>query len=406
MTVNDQIALPSDRAISPQQLIDAAIRLRPQLIADQAEVEERTYFSEEMHLQFEDAGFYRMYVPRIFGGLEVSVATFLKVAIEVARGDISTAWCLSLSANHALEVTSWYPTSVQKEVFGDGQFRAASMYAPTVTATAVDGGFELSGQVDYCSGIPYSTFFLGQARFPGTNADGSPKVGIYLAPQSQYTRLDNWGNTLGLKGSGSHSIVFDKGFVPDRLMLEGDDIVFKAVPFGTAPHNNPLYSGRSLCIFTMSLAAVVIGGGYNALDEYENQMRTRKTTLPPFIPRIEDADFLRWYGSARTKIGVAEAALMNVAAQHAEFSRQNASGEREYTFADDFMLSALARELMIQVWETVDADLYRTVGTAASKNGERFERIFRDLAQATGHRNPQLREPSYRTLAQFELGLI
>lgn len=406
MTIQDQNTLSAERDISPQQLIAAAIALRPQLIADQAAVEKRTFFSEEMHQNFKDAGFYRMYVPREYGGLEVDVPTFLKVGLEVARGDISTAWCLSLSANHALEVTSWYPEEVQREVFGDGEFRAASMYAPTVTATPVDGGWQLSGRVDYCSGIPYSTYFVGQARLPGSNPDGSPRVGIYLAPKDQYVRLDNWGNTLGLKGSGSHSIVFDKGFVPDRFMIEGEDMVMIAVPFGTTSHDNPLYSGRSLCIFTMSLAAVVIGGGYNALDEYENQMRTRKTTLPPFVPRTEDPDFLRWYGSARVKLATAEAALMSIAAQHMEFSRQNATGEREYTFADDFLLSAMARELMIQVWEAVDENLYRTIGSSAAKNGERFERVFRDLAQATGHRNPQLREPSYRTLTQLELGLI
>jgi 3-hydroxy-9,10-secoandrosta-1,3,5(10)-triene-9,17-dione monooxygenase len=71
----------------------------------------------------------------------------------------------------------------------------------------------------------------------------------------------------------------------------------------------------------------------------------------------------------------------------------------------DNLLGGIGRELILQVWETVDRDLYRTVGSSASKKGERFEHVFRDLAQAAGHRNPQLKEPSYRLIATGQLGL-
>jgi alkylation response protein AidB-like acyl-CoA dehydrogenase len=87
---------------TPAELIERAIELRPLLIADQAAAEERSNYSPEMHERFQEAGFYRMFVPKRYGGLEVDVPTFMRVAVEIARGCPSTAWCLALASNHAL----------------------------------------------------------------------------------------------------------------------------------------------------------------------------------------------------------------------------------------------------------------------------------------------------------------
>jgi 3-hydroxy-9,10-secoandrosta-1,3,5(10)-triene-9,17-dione monooxygenase len=263
--------------------------------------------------------------------------------------------------------------------------------------------------VSYCSGIPHSTYYLGQATIPGTNPDGSPRVLLFLAPRDQFEVLDDWGNTLGLRGSGSNSIVFKGGRIPRELAMEDVNMADVSVEGGTpgyALHGNPMYSGRAMSIFAITLAALVVGAGYAALDEYGAQLHTRTTSLPPIVPRIQDPDFLRWYGTVSGKLATAEAALMHAAEQHMEFCRLNASGERPYTFLDDFKLGVIGREAIVQAWEAVEQNLYRTIGSSASKTGERFERIFRDMAQAAGHRNTSLRENSFRLVAQLELGVL
>ena len=65
-------------------------------IADQEETERRTYYSQAMHEEFLDAGFYDLYVPRRYGGLELGVPAYVRVIQEVARGCVSTAWCVGL----------------------------------------------------------------------------------------------------------------------------------------------------------------------------------------------------------------------------------------------------------------------------------------------------------------------
>jgi 3-hydroxy-9,10-secoandrosta-1,3,5(10)-triene-9,17-dione monooxygenase len=395
--------------LTPDQLVARAVALRPELIERQADAEQRTYYSDEMHQKFLDAGFYRTYVPRRFGGYEFDVKTMTRIQLELARGDMSTAWCMGLASNHALQVASWFGEEAQVEALGDGNFRAASVAAPTVMATPVDGGWELNGTIAYCSGIPYSNWYMGQAIMPGKQDNGEPRVMLFIAPESEWEMLNDWGDQLGLRGSGSQSIRFEGGRLASHLILEDTAMIDVDPSNGTpglALHGNPLYCGRALCVFTMSVAGLVVGGAYNALDEYETWLRNKTTPLPPIVKRTQDPDFQRWYGSALAKISTAEAAIMNCADRHMELCRLQASGERPYTWEDDLHLSTIAREAIIQAWEAVENDLYRTIGSSAAKSGQRFERLYRDLSMAAGHRNTMMRDPLVRQLAQLRLGVV
>jgi 3-hydroxy-9,10-secoandrosta-1,3,5(10)-triene-9,17-dione monooxygenase len=400
---------PPEPDLTPDDLVARAVAMRPDLIERQADAEARTYYSEEMHQKFLDAGFYRCYVPRRFGGYEFDVKTMTRIQLELARGDMSTAWCAGLASNHALQVASWFGEEAQVDALGDGNFRAASVAAPTVTAAPVDGGWEINGTIGYCSGIPYSNWYMGQAIMPGKQESGEPRVMLFIAPESEWEMLNDWGDQLGLRGSGSQSIRFDKGRIASHLALEDTSMIDVDPSNGTpglALHGNPLYCGRALCVFTMSVAGLVVGGAYNALDEYETWMREKTTPLPPITPRTQDPDFQRWYGLALAKISTAEAALMHCADRHMEYCRLQAAGERNYTWEDDLHLSTIAREAIIQAWQAVENDLYRTIGSSAAKSGQRFERVFRDLAMAAGHRNTMMRDPLVRQLAQLRLGVV
>jgi 3-hydroxy-9,10-secoandrosta-1,3,5(10)-triene-9,17-dione monooxygenase len=397
-----------DTVPTARELIERAIALRPKLIEKQAAAEERTYYDEEMHEEFERAGFYRMFMPRRYGGYEVPVPTFMRVVVEIARGCPSTAWCLALGSNHALMVGSWFPQDAQDEVFEGGRFICASVAAPlSEPARKVEGGWELNGKVSYCSGIPYSTYYLGQALTPADD-DGAPgPMLLFVAPKGAWRMLDDWGEIIGFKGSGSQSIVFEHGVVPDSHVVENVTMIDfdPARAPGAAIHGNPMYGGRAMGIFTMCLAAVMVGAAYNALDEYENVMRTRPTPIPPFVPRTEDPDFQRYFGACRAKTATAEAALHDCAEQHMELCRRQAEEGVPYSYEDDMVLGCIAREVMVQTWETVQSDLIRTAGASLLKQGERLERIYRDMTVGNAHRNTSLRDWAYREIALAHFGL-
>ena len=211
-------------------MIDRAVALRPLLREQSAETEQRTCPSEEIHQACVDAGFYRCYIPRRYGGYEFGAPTFMRVVQELSRGDISRGWCIALAAAHALQIASWWPEPAQDEIFGDGDFRCA-VRSRRRSARAVRtgrAGWELTGKVGYCSGIPLSTHYMGQALIAGDDGKPTERMLLFVAPRSEFTILDDWGRLMGLKGSASNTITFDRGRIPahwaieDALMVDFD----------------------------------------------------------------------------------------------------------------------------------------------------------------------------------------
>jgi 3-hydroxy-9,10-secoandrosta-1,3,5(10)-triene-9,17-dione monooxygenase len=395
--------------LTPQEMIDRAIALRPLLREQSAETEQRTYPSEEIHQACLDAGFYRLYVPRRYGGYEFGASTFMRVVQELSRGDISTGWCIALAAAHALQVASWWPEQAQDEIFGDGDFRCAAVAAPVGPAVRRDGGWELTGRVGYCSGIPISTHYMGQAVIAGDDGKPTERMLLFVAPRSEFTILDDWGRLMGLKGSASNTITFDRGRIPahwaieDALMVDFD-LAAHGAP-GAELHGNPMYGGRAMACFTLTLTAVAIGGAYAALDEYEEMMHSRLTPLPPMVPRIGDETFQRWFGSALAKLATAEAAMLGAADQHMEACRRAVEDGISYTYGEDMRIGCIGREGIIQAWEVFQSEIFRTVGSSAAVDGSRFERIYRDMSMLNSHRNTVLREWAFGEIAREHLGL-
>jgi 3-hydroxy-9,10-secoandrosta-1,3,5(10)-triene-9,17-dione monooxygenase len=398
---------PPEPDLTPEQMVARAVALRSKLLEQQAETEERTYYSEDLHEEFLRAGFYRTYIPRRYGGYEFGVDTYCRVLQEIARGCPNSAWCMGLAGNHALQIGSWFTERGQAEIFGDGDFRAASVAQPIGPATRTEGGWELNGKIAYASGIPYSTHYMGQALMPDTDP-ANPQMLLFVAPKSEWTMLDDWGHLLGLKGSGSHSIVFDHGRIPAHWGVENTFMIDVDPSNGTPGlelHGNPMYAGRAIGPFTLSLAAVTIGAAYCALDEYALMMETKTGPRPPMVPRKFDIDYQRWYGEALTKIALAEAAVRNAAEQHMELCQRFVDKGIPFGFGDDMLIGSIAREAYLQAWETMQADIWRTAGSSAASRGQLMERIFRDMAMVNSHRNTVLRDWAFRAIAREHFGL-
>lgn len=399
---------PPEPGLTPTEMVARATALRPLLRAQQAETEARTHPSDEIHRACLDAGFYRCYVPRRYGGYEFDAVTYMRVVQELSRGCLNTGWCVGLAAAHALQIGSWFEQRAQDEIFGDGDFRAAAVAAPIAAATRIGDEWDLTGRVAYCSGIPVSTHYMGQALIADGEGRPTERMLLFVAPRSEFEILDDWGNLMGLKGTGSNTITFDHGRIPAHWAIEDALMVDFDVSGGTPGyelHGNPMYAGRAMAPFTLTLAAAGIGGAYQALDLYEEMLDSRLTPLPPMVPRRGDATYQRWFGSALVKIATAEAALYNATEQHMEACRRAAEDGIPHTYGEDMRIGAIAREVIIQTWEVVQAEIYRTAGSSATVDGNQFERLYRDMSQLNSHRNTLLREWAFGEVAREHLGL-
>jgi 3-hydroxy-9,10-secoandrosta-1,3,5(10)-triene-9,17-dione monooxygenase len=402
------VIAPPEPGLTAAEIVERARALRPLLVERQAQTEERTYYSEEVHEEFLRAGFYRMLVPRRFGGYEFDLPTFLRVVMEIAAGCPSTGWCLCLAAGHALQTGALFEEQAQAELFGDGDYRAAAVAAPAGTATRVDGGWELNSTHPYSSGAPYSTHYLGQTFLPPAEPGGPPGILLFVAPRDRWTMLDDWGDTLGLKGSGSHSIRLEGARIPAHFALENVWMVDTDVSNGTPGyrlHGNPMYAGRTLSFFESELAAVMVGAARGALEEYETTLRTRKTQRPPIVERYLDPDYQRWFGRAMGLVAAAEAMVVQCATQYMEISGRIVDGGEPFTRREDLRLNVVAREALTMAWNAMQGEIFRTAGSSMARNGQRLERIFRDMAMGWGHFGTIVGDWAAREYAKEHLGV-
>ena len=127
------------------EILDRARSIKQLIRSQQDEAEQRGHYTPEVHARMLELGLYHLLTPRRYGGLEVSLKTWLRTVIEISSADPGTGWCYCLGHSHNIQAAALWPESVQQTVFSDplGYFRASHSLAPAGTARPVDGGYRL-----------------------------------------------------------------------------------------------------------------------------------------------------------------------------------------------------------------------------------------------------------------------
>ncbi|MBO0682506.1 MAG: hydroxylase [Candidatus Dormibacteraeota bacterium] len=381
-----EIAAPEPELTS-KEIIARAAALKQRVWEEQEESERRGVHSEELHREFLKAGFYRMLQPRRFGGYEFDIPTFWRTMVQIAEGDPGTGWCLTLASHHAWVIGSHWPEQAQREIFGpEGDFRAPHRPPPAGTARRVDGGYVVSGQWDYCSGVPYSTHFMGGAVVPNGDAQAPPEVVQVVVPPGQFTVLDDWGGgqQLGMQSSGSQSVKVEEAFVPEHWVLPRSFRAEVGATAGTRLHGNPMYLGMIAGIYHGGLVLSVVGAAKAALNEFEQSIRTRKTTLAPQVWRYEHPDYQRVFGVARGMTDAAENLLYRAGEVYMEQAERWAETGEVFSRNDDMRIWGILQQSGRMASEAVEL-LFRSASSSSARRGARMLRYYRDVAMYRGH---------------------
>jgi 3-hydroxy-9,10-secoandrosta-1,3,5(10)-triene-9,17-dione monooxygenase len=373
---------PPEPGLTEAEVIARAEAIAPTLVARQAETEQRTFYAEDTHKAFSDAGFYRLLVPRRYGGYEFGVDTFMTVARTLARGCPSTGWMYLFGHAHALAIATLFGEQAQAELFADGECICPATVSPAGTASRVDGGWDVDGTWTYCSGAPYATHFIGHTLVHAGD-DEPPQPMLFVAPRSQWTRLNDWGGQLGLRGSGSHAIRIDHATLPERYTIGAhlsQLTVTDEMP-GRILHG-PQYGGGPLSFMLLELGVLAVGMAQGALDAYEELLTTRTTTYFPIVSRTHDPDFQLRYGEAAGLIATAEAAITNAVEQWRDTCELGAAA---FTREQELRLATISREVARLCWRAVEGKLFPTAGSSSVRQGERIERVWRDMSMLHSH---------------------
>jgi alkylation response protein AidB-like acyl-CoA dehydrogenase len=222
------------------------------------ETERRRQLADGLVARLRDSGLLRAGAPAEVGGLELAPGPALRCAEQIARGDASAGWCVSIAITSSL-LAAYLPAESRTELFGDAQGIAAGVWAPRGKARSVDGGVVVSGRWAFCSGITHSDLMFAGC-FVESDASSSserPMPSVAAIGTEDLQIQDTW-HTLGLRGTGSHDAVADEVFVPGARVFS---------LFDGPVLDRPLYRFPAFGFFALSIAAAALGNARAAIDD-------------------------------------------------------------------------------------------------------------------------------------------
>src|SRR6202521_2268563 len=84
------------RQASHDDLVERARQLVPHLRQRVKEMDQLGSLPEATVQELQDAELFQLTIPRIYGGHQIDMRTYMDVVAELGRGDTSTAWIVSL----------------------------------------------------------------------------------------------------------------------------------------------------------------------------------------------------------------------------------------------------------------------------------------------------------------------
>jgi len=395
--------------LTPDEVIGRARAMRQMLRDNQDSADRQGWYGPEVHKAFQDAGFYRILQPKLFGGYEFDYPTFIRVILELSIGHPSSGWCYTLGTSHGFLIASHWPEETQWEIFGgsDGEVRVCQRASPAGVITPVDGGYVIDGSFGFASGAPIATHFVGSSILE--DGEGPPRTLHFVVPRENFEMVPDWGgdHSLGMQGSGSNTICLDKVFLPERHVVEVDFMMssrgYNTGTPGTRLHGNPMYLGVAAGAFLTEFGAITTGAARAAIEEYERLLDV--TPLPRGGGRTRRADPEAWrcIGKALNLADAAEAVTMAAVNGYMEQCARWARDGTPILAADTLKLWGMSQEASQLACRAVDL-LFETAGPRASLGGQRLQRYFRDIQMYRVHTTAQ---PSFVSLrAQAHLGLL
>lgn len=365
------------------------LRERAQIAEDQRQVPYETIN------ELDEVGFFKLLQPEQWGGLQADPTAFYEAVRRLASACGSTGWISSIIGVHNWHL-ALFDQRAQDEVWGDDPtVRVSSSYAPMGAGTVVDGGYLVSGAWQWSSGSEHATWaFLGGPVIK----DGRPvDFGSFLIPRTEYTIDDVW-HVVGLKGTGSNTVVVKDVFVPSHRFLS-----YKAMNDGTAGgyQNNtaPVYKMPWGTMHPTTISAPIVGMAYGAYAAHvEHQGKRVRAAFAG--EKSKDDPF--------AKVRIAEAASDIDAAWRQlignvgdEYALLQAGKEIPYE------LRARARRDQVRATARAIASidlLFESAGATALTTGAPLQRFWRDAHAGRVHAANEP-ERAYLIFGNNEFGL-
>jgi 3-hydroxy-9,10-secoandrosta-1,3,5(10)-triene-9,17-dione monooxygenase len=315
--------------------------------------------------------------PKKFGGPAVRPDEAFQVGFELGRGDGSAAWVWSVMLIHDLFVAH-FPEAFQREYWGKDRTLSASSFLPHGKPTPANGGIRVSGKWSFCSGVDNADWlFLGVFFGPPSGDSPMPDIRYVMVPKGDYKIIDDW-DVMGLRGTGSNSVVIDDKFVPDHRIVSHKEMSDATSP-GAKLHAEPVYRTPIWSFVPFTISAPACGVAQGALDAFIDEMKVRDDSFahsplakkPGMHARVAEASAMIDAGDLLYKRSYRET-IDKVVAGEVPSLEFRARSRRDQGFCVKLAKAAVAL--------LIDAG-----GGRGLYESNHVQRSFRDLQAMSGH---------------------
>jgi alkylation response protein AidB-like acyl-CoA dehydrogenase len=357
---------------SVEEAVACARALAPGIRERVPLAEQQRRLPEETVRELQESGLFLLLVPRSMGGSELNYDAVLDATIAIGEACPSTGWVYALWTAHMWLVAE-FPESVQTEVFNSPNPLASSCVSTTGVPVRVEGGYRWTGRGFFSSGVDHCDWLIPAMLSP--NDDGTTDRRWFLMRKGEFEIVDDW-HTMGLKGTGSKTVVINDVFIPDERAL-----LVKHLSAGIAPgatvHSGVSFRAALDFMFSLPVGMPVVGAARGFVRAVQDRLKARINGDNPVLAR-EAMVHLQRLSEGMADIDAARAVLLSNVRQYC-FSPASEFGDldkakcrRDTAYAAQLCRRAVNR-------------LFEASGGSALYESSDLQRLWRDTNAAAAH---------------------
>jgi len=372
-------------------LLETARTVRPLILEQRDLIETSRRLPEELARELARAGFFRIFLPEAYGGLDLAPMEGLAVFEELARADASVAWCVWNGNTHW--TVAQLSSEAARTIHADPDIITANSTRPSGQAHVVAGGYLVSGRWSLVSGCELATWMVlwcvvHEEGKPRLTPSGAPEFRFMLLPAAECEIIDTW-TVGGLRGTGSHDVAVHEVFVPSA---------YGSGFFDPYVLSEPRYRIPAFSRVIPGLGAMALGIARTAIDTL-SEIAGAKTP-------VRTTTMLRDTADAQVRVSQAEALVRSARLflfDSLERLWQGLLATGEVTMEARAQARLAASHAVASAVQAVDV-MYVAAGASAVYTSCLLERAFRDVHVITQHIgvHPRVMQTTGRVLFGLE----
>lgn len=300
-------------------MLDKLNELLPAIRANAGKAIELRQVPDENIKMLHGIGLNRAFLPKAYGGLEMSLPEFADCIAALAGACCSTAWAYSLLCTHNHQM-AMYNKQAQEEFWGDNPDAvASSSIAPFGKHEETEGGIIFTGDMKWSSGVDHADWII--VGFLRPNESGEKVYSFAVIPRSEFTIIDDW-FAVGMQGSGTKTARIEGVFVPEHRIQAAADMMEGRHAGRDLYPDSKIYHTPYRPYFACGFAAMSLGVAERMLEVYKELTKNRVRAYTGAAVRESIPPILR-IAESYQQVAAARAYLEKTWQEHKEYGERH-----------------------------------------------------------------------------------